>query len=215
MTIVQNGTSVRVEPACALLLRPLRPQDAMRDADERFAHTEVFSTLWSAAAMTARPVINRPNAWGWSARVSASAVVTQQRAGMRDAAPEAYWHAMPPGAAFRYHQSLETWAVVDDPSGTRFGRSRALARPRGWEQVIVVGTEGFRVTRADVGDRDIEADSVDVATRLGVRFATVSWAIPFGEAPAALARVNPFPSVQECRPVLTDVCAALLRSLTG
>lgn len=215
LTVTQEGTRVQVDPPCALLLRPLRDPGPQFDADQRFAWTEAFSTLWSAAALTARPVVNRPAEWGWSARLSPSAVVTQSRTGLPGAAPETYWHAMPPDPEFGYHQNLEDWSVADDPDGIRFGRSRALPPPRGWEQVVVVGAEAFRVSTADLGAREVEADSVRLAARLGLEFATVSWAIPYGDGPAVLARVGSFPSLRECRPVLTGVCAALVRRLTA
>ncbi|RZB13785.1 hypothetical protein StrepF001_42175 [Streptomyces sp. F001] len=213
MTITQDGPAATVDPPAALLLRPLRPQPAMSDADDRFSWSEAFATVWSAAALTDRPVVNRPGEWGWSARTSASAVVTHRRTGLDGEAAEAYWHAMRPDPEFGFHQSLDDWRLVEAGEAP-FGRSRALRRPRGWEQVIVVGTDAFRVTTADLGARDLESDSLRATARLGLSFAAVSWAIPDGDEPAVLARVNPFPTFPDCRPVLTDVARALIRWLT-
>jgi hypothetical protein len=213
LSIAIDGDAVVVEPSCSLLLRPIKTPPPMSSPDERFAWSEAFSTVWSAAALTSEPVINRPNEWGWASRVTQSAAVTSQRAGQEDFAAEAYWHSIAPSHEYQYHQDLNDWRQISNSTSAQFGRSRALPAVAGWDQVIVVEDQPFRVTNADIGPRDIENASVGIAKKLGISFASVSWAIPTDQSPAVLTRVNPYPAAFECRPVLTDVCSALMKNL--
>lgn len=215
MTVVVAGGRVEVSPAWSLLLRPLRSPEPPASPDTRFGWSEAFATLWAAAALSGRPVVNRPDAWGWLSGLSASIVRNQRRAGLPVPAAEAYWHQLPPPGGYRYHQDLDTRQTAGDPAMIRFGRSRALPATRGWEQVVVVGGEGFRVISAGAGDPDPVPASLAVADRLSLSFATVSWAVPAGPGPAVLAQVNPFPTLHECRPVICQVFPALLRRLLG
>ncbi|GAA0572804.1 hypothetical protein GCM10010172_66730 [Paractinoplanes ferrugineus] len=208
------GCEVTVDPAPSVLVRPARPPLPDATEDERFAWTECYSTFWSAAALSPRPVVNRPNEWGGVSRSVLSAVVTERRAGRVPVLRENFWNDRPPPDPDRwFHQDLGSFAVSDSPAGITFGRSRERTATQGWEQVVVVGSAGFRVTTADIGPRDVEAQSVAAVAALGLQFATVSWAIPAGDGPAVLARVNPFPGLEECRPVLREVFTTLLELL--
>jgi len=86
---------------------------------------------------------------------------------------------------------------------------------RGWDQDVVVGRDAFRVTAPDVHDERIEEGSARATTALGLTFATVSWGFPRDGAEAVLTKINPFPTVHECLPVLDDVFGALLRELSA
>jgi hypothetical protein len=116
---------------------------------------------------------------GTEGRTTFSAALTERRLTGSVRAPEAFWHELAPeGSAKMFHQDLSTWLTVEAPESSPFLRSRLLPKCRGWEQVIVIGEEGFRVTTATLGSWAVEGDSVGVAKHLGLQFATVSWGIP-------------------------------------
>jgi len=209
-----DGERIEVEPALPMLLRPLRGVVPPALADDRFLWGEQFAALWSAAVLTAQPVVNRPNEWGWASRATMSAVVTDRRAGREGTPAESLWHALPPGDGFRYHQDVVTWLTPDDPSDVVYGRSRSMPAMRGWDQVIVVGREAFRVTAEDVHDEHLEEESGRAVAELGLTFAAVSWGLPADHSPPILTKINPFPTVYDCLPVVDDVFAGLLRELS-
>jgi len=215
VSVEVDGTGPRVAPALPLLLRPLPVFPATADEETRFHWSECYAACWAAASLVPRPSLNRPTAWGWATRITASNALLECRVRGASAAPELFWTGTPPtdaGDGEWLHQDLETWATIDTP-GPGFYRSRRFPRCRGWEQVIVVGARGLRVTSADIGDRELEAASVAVAAKLAASFATVSWGIPEDDSPAVLARLNPFPSMHEIGPVWPDVRRLLLGEL--
>lgn len=111
-----------------------------------------------------------------------------------------------------YHQDLSSWQTLEALKPGRSIRSRMLPPCKGWEQVIVVGDQGWRVTDADLpGDR-LEAVSIARAQALDLAFVTVSWAIP-QEGDPILVRTNPFPSLDEVQPVATEVLDRLIAKL--
>jgi len=212
LTVEHENARAKVWPETPLLLRPLRGAGTA-DEETRFCWNEQFSTLWSAAALTSKPVINRPNECGWGGRITFSSALTEQRCHGAVAAPESYWHGLPPPADGMFHQDLTTWTTVESPGEDAYVRSRLLPRCRGWDQVIVVGKSAFRVTAADLGSWAIEEESLTVAASLRLEFATVSWAIPEEGTRGVLARVNPFPALAEVMPVWNEVSSTLLSVL--
>jgi hypothetical protein len=216
VTIEHEAGIAKVNPECAMLLRPLRGVGATSDEESRFCWNEQFSALWSAAALNAKSVVNRPNEWGWAGRATFSSALSEHRFQGTVLAPEAFWHDLPPSDVSQmFHQDLTTWTTVEKPQEVAYVRSRLLPKCQGWEQVIVVGCSAFRVTTADLGSWSAEDESKAVAASLHLEFATVSWAISAHVRRGILARVNPFPTLAECAPVWHDVCATLLRKLSS
>lgn len=210
---------VDVTPSVPLFLRPLAG-GASAIEEDRFVWNEAFAAVWAAAALTARPVVNRPNEWGWGSRSAFCASLSDLRRGAEVCAPEVFWRGLAPdGHGELLHQELRRWANLE-PGPLDVGpsdlpiRSRRLGPCRGWEQVLVVGSRAFRVTEADLGAYAVEADSIAAAASLALSFACVSWAVAEEGGPR-LVRINPFPTLQECRPVLEDVFEALLQELTA
>lgn len=77
----------------------------------------------------------------------------------------------------------------------------------------MVGGSALRVTTADIGPYAIELESVQIAQHLMLQFCVVSWGIPFNNGKPITTRINPFPTLEECRPVLRPVCETLLEIL--
>jgi hypothetical protein len=210
---------VDVTPAVPLLLRPLAGGTSAIEED-RFVWNEAFAAVWAAAALTPQVVVNRPNEWGWGSRSAFCASLTDLRRGADVCAPEVFWRGLAPeDSGELLHQELRRWRTLE-PGALDAGpsdlpvRSRRLGPCLGWEQVVVVGSHAFRVTETDLGDHAVEADSISAAAGLALSFACVSWAVG-QDGPPRLVRVNPFPNLQECRPVLDDVFEALLKELTA
>ncbi|WP_442680104.1 hypothetical protein ACSBM8_02530 [Sphingomonas sp. ASY06-1R] len=204
---VEHDRGVRITPDLPMMLRPLRgPTTGLEE--ERFVFNECFALLWSAAALAEAPVINRPGELGWGGQASYSASITDLRRGSAAPHTEWLWHRQPPLAPDLLHQDLTTWLTVATPDDDAAIRSRTLPACRGWDQVVVVDEEAWRVTDVDIGDTGIERQSIAAAQTLQLRFCTVSWAIPIEGAPI-LVRVNPFPTLAECTPVMNDIFSAL------
>lgn len=216
LSIAMNSKETLVDFEPALLLRPVGQEMAGLDQDARFHWAEKFAAIWAAAALSPRPVINRPNELGWAARTSSSGALLELRGRGGVVAPEVIWSGRPPpDADSMLHEDLHTWtpAASLDPIGCY--RSRKMPACRGWEQAIVVQSRAFRVTTVDLGSYDLEMDSVAIAERLGLTFATISWGIPVSGGPPVLAKVNAFPSFDEVKPVWDDVRRVLLDALRG
>lgn len=214
ITLGYNETGVYVYPECALLLRPVREIKTASSEEERFCWSEQFASVWAAASLSASPVVNRPNEWGWGCRAAFSAALTEQRLTGEVLCPEAFWYkSLPDKVTEMLHQDLSTWQIVDNPQEVLFVRSRLFPKCQGWDQVIVVDEEGFRVTAVELSLWDLEGNSIRVVKELGLLFATVSWGIPMDGTKPVLARINPFPTLPECAPVLREVFVALLRML--
>jgi hypothetical protein len=213
LSIAGDGDRPTVEPEMAMLLRPLQGVRPPALPDERFIWGEQFATLWAAAALTRSPVVNRPNEWGWASKTTMSAVVTERRAGLEAPPAESVWKRCPPGKPFSHHQDLETWAQPDDPSQLEFGRSRALPPMCGFDQVVVVGERAWRVTAPGVHDAAIEETSIRATAVLALAFATISWGFPADGGAPLITKINGFPTLRECVPVLDSVFDALLEQL--
>ena len=207
-----------LSPTRPLLLRPLRGPGPASEEEDRFVWSETFAAVWSLAALSPCPVVNRPDEWGWVSRSVFSGALTERRSRASVAAPEVFWQGHAPAEAeAMLHQDLATWLTVDSfdptPASARQVRSRRFPACRGWEQVIVVGRQAWRVTSAPIGAWSIEEESIAATAALGLSFATVSWGLPEDGGPPVLGRINPHPSLLECRPVWADVRRALLRTL--
>lgn len=220
-TVALDASGVQVDPCVPLFLRPAY-SGILHDETERFAWNEDFAAVWSAAALTPATVINRPNVYGWGSQCSFSAASTEVRLGEPVSASEYFWSGLPPERAQAdggtepsgtlHHQDLDTWLTVEHVGQNTSIRSRLLPPCKGWEQVVVVGNRGWRVTSADLPFDQIEADSVARGRLLDLAFLTVSWAIPeYGDP--ILVRTNPFPSLEEIQPVATEVLDALITIL--
>jgi len=218
LSIAVEGAAARVSPDRPLLLRAIRGPGPASSEEDRFVWSEIFAAVWSFAALSPRAVVNRPDEGGWVSRSVFSGALTERRSRATVSAPEVYWQGRAPeGLDGMLHQDLATWKTLDAaelPTAlARQLRSRRFPPCRGWEQAVVVGDAAHRVTTAAIGDWPLEQESARVAAALGLSFATVSWGLPADGGAPVLARINPHPTLAECRPVWRDVRRALLRML--
>jgi hypothetical protein len=198
-TVEVNEDGVRVSPAVALWLRP--SFDGLpADADSRFLVEERLSLLWAAAVLSSLPVLARPSTHGLWGRKSASARVTEHRAGIPDTRPEVFctqstgraWAGA--WAAERGDGVVTRWPA----RGPGPFRARPIVEGEEYEAVTVVGTQAWRRSAEPLAHLALERQSVSVVKALSLDLAVVWWAIPAGENESArLARVNAIPSMDE------------------
>lgn len=214
ITIEQEAKKLCIYPFSSLLLRPLPRLESASDEEVRFCWSEAFAAVWSFAAMTSKPVVNRPNEWGWGCSVSSSAAITELRMTGTIEMQESFWHILPPNEKLQmFHQDLTTWETIENPNGESYFRSRSMPKCVGWEKVVVVDSEAFRTTAADLGEINLELKSINLVSKIGLKFATVNWGIPYNCAPPILARINPFPTLLDCSTVWLEVRKSLLKFL--
>jgi hypothetical protein len=214
VTIQHEAGRTEVSPQMPLLLRPIEGGSSPHE-EEQFVWSECFAAVWSLGTLSPCPVVNRPDEWGWGGRTAFSANLCDVHRGAPILGPEIFWWDLPPeDMDGLLHQELAGWQQVKDPLPDAPIRSRRIPPRLGWDQVIVVGEEGFRVTEVDIGPYPLEEMSVAAARQLGLCFATISWGIAPEGAPF-IARINAFPALSECVPVLYTSFGALLRLLTA
>lgn len=217
-TIAGGPDNVRVEPDIPMMLRPRAPPAAPLTSDERFLRGEAWATLWAAAALATSPVINRPGAFGPEGRWSPSGAIVEARAAApptpelhlaerrRGAPPDARPWAIEPSG-----QPARRWLKA---GGVRaLGRARPLLKDERYERVIVLGEQAWKSSTVDLSPLNLEARSIEAARGLELTFATVIWGVGAGHDAARLARVDPYPSLEQLWPVWTDVAPALLARL--
>jgi hypothetical protein len=213
VSLKHDARGVSASPAVPLLLRPLKGLPTPATEEERFVAGEEFAAVWSFAALSPRPVINRPSAHGWAGLAAFSSMVTARRLQQADTPPEAIWHGTQPCQTFGVHQDTSSFVVQAQVDGQRFYRSRALPPLRGTELVVVARGQGHRVTSADLEGYDVEKRSVDLVRAADLRFATIAWGVPTDGSAPVFTRLNPYPNYYDCVPVLNEVMEALLNDL--
>jgi hypothetical protein len=215
-TVEVGDHGVRVRPETALYLRPPlgAPPD---DPDERFLFDERLALLWAAATLTSQPVLSRPSSYGLWGRVTASARVTEHRAGQMRSRTEVFCT----DAAGRDWPG--TWAAEssDGIQGVwpRRGAGPFRARPiidgERYESVTVVGLQAWRRSVESLDHLELERQSIAIASALELDFAVVWWAIPPEARSASLVRAVPAPSLGDVGPDWPDVAVALLALLSS
>jgi hypothetical protein len=214
-SVACDGARATVEPAVPMLLRAARPRADPRDEQARFHADELAATLWAAGALSPAPVVNRPGPNGWAGGLSASAAVTERRAGVDEGRAETFATA-PPGDGGWWVEDAGTRRVAVSPDAPGPGpfRMRPAAAWEGYELVAVVGDRAWRSTALDLGGLRLEPRSVAACRALGLQFAAVTWGIEPRAAGAAVARIDAFPTAEQLRPCWPDVARALLALLT-
>ncbi|QEX20733.1 hypothetical protein FRZ61_06520 [Hypericibacter adhaerens] len=217
-TIVGEADATRVEPDLPMLLRPTSPPIPNRDAGARFLSGESHAALWAAAALARSPVLNRPTLQGFEAGWCYSAAITERRA-RAAMAPELYARdeadAGPPDD--------RSWAVEDvrgrarrwvrPDTGDAPYRARPVIEDEAYERVVVVNRQAWRSTLAALDGFDLEGRSIAIAGELGLGFAVVTWGLDPRLAQARLARIDPYPRVDQLLPVWQEAAPALIEAL--
>jgi hypothetical protein len=217
-TIAVDDGVVRVEPEAGLFLR-IPPPPAIRPSfDEAFLSGECFAMLFAAAALGAAPVVNPPYRGSLNGRLTHSSAVTALRVGAGPVTQEVFASSVPepPGegpAQSWCVQDLSTFGTATWPFATDGGgpfRARWADADRAYEMIVVLDATAWRTSRVDLRALRLESRSVDLVARLGLRFAVVTWAVSASLEAADVARVDPYPSLAQVRPVWPEVGEALV-----
>jgi hypothetical protein len=219
-SISTNGPEVSVEPCVPLFLRPQLPVQVAQDFDAGFLRSECFATLWAAAALSSAPVINRPGFFGLGGRAAVSAAITELRGGLPIQRVEVFSDSLPepPGDVdvpwfTQSLQTLRTAAWPTEPEGGGPYRARSVAANPAYEVVVVLYEEAWRCTLAPLDGLQLERRSVELIEHLHLSFGTVIWNVREDLSEASVARVDPFPSMDQVQFVWPALGPALLRAL--
>jgi hypothetical protein len=218
-SIAGEAQETRVLPDLPMLMRPAAPPIPNRDSDATFLAGESLATLWTAAALARSPVLNRPSPRGFEAGWSSSGAITERRA-QTEMAPEIYARAQsdagPPDA--------RPWAVEDMRGRTRRWvgadtgdapyRARPVIEDEAYERVIVLNGHARRCPTLSLDGFDLEARSIAIAGNLGLGFAVVTWGFDPQLEQARLARIDPYPRIDQIIPVWKDLGPALIAALS-
>jgi hypothetical protein len=214
-----EAEEVRVEPDLPMLLRPAPPPNPTRDSDSRFLSGESLAVLWAAASLARSPVLNRPSLRGFEAGWCYSGAITERRA-QAEISPELYARdetdAGPPDdrawAIEDMRGRTRRWTLPD--TGDAPYRARPVIEGEGYERVVVVGPQAWRSTMVALDGFDLEQRSIAIARHLGLGFLAVTWGFDAGLEQARLARIDPYPRVDQLLPVWQEVAPALMEALS-
>jgi hypothetical protein len=218
-TLAGENGETRVEPDLPMLLRPTAPPIPNRDSDAVFLAGESLATLWAAASLARSPVLNRPSARGFEGSWSSSGAITERRA-RTQMVPELYARAQTDAAP----PDRRAWAVEDMRGRTRrwIGadtgdapyRARPVIEDEGYERVIVLNGQAWRSTTLELDSFGLETRSIEIARNLGLGFIAVTWGLDARLETARLARIDPYPRVDQIFPVWADLGPALIAALS-
>jgi hypothetical protein len=79
--------------------------------------------------------------------------------------------------------------------------------------VGVVERQAWRSTTVALDAFDLEARSIAIARNLGLGFLVVTWGLDAGLEQTRLARIDPYPRVDQLLPVWQEVAPALIEAL--
>ncbi|MFF4576051.1 hypothetical protein [Streptomyces sp. NPDC001410] len=230
-TVTVDGSSAVVEPALPMFLRLPAPPLQRISFDAEFHFSECLAHLWAVAALTPAPVINRPEPGGLGTRVSASAALTELRAGLGDGSPEIF-SSRPCGPRGEptdgqgdqwWVQDLDSWTTrpwheLSDslaPSAVGSGPYRARwSDPEPlFESVVVLGDQAWRSSPVDLDHLGLQERSTEMVARLGLQLSSVVWRLSDDLAQARPIVVEPFPDVEQLRMVWLGLGPQLVKVL--
>ncbi|MFE1556254.1 hypothetical protein ACFW6V_14915 [Streptomyces sp. NPDC058734] len=230
---VGDGAAPVVEPALPMMLRLPAPPLLRISFDAEFQLNECLAHLWAVAALTAAPVINRPAPGGLGTSVSASAALTELRAGLPAGSVEVF-SSGPPGppepdgsaegageagageGAQWWVQDLASWTTRPWPErspGSGPYRARWSDPDPLFENVVVFGDHAWPCSSVELGGLRLEERSTGIVARLGLELASVVWRISPDLQRAHPVVVEPFPDVEQLRMVWLGFGPRLLKVL--
>ncbi len=194
--------------------------------DERFSVSESYSVLWSVAALSPAPVINRPDSAGWIAHLTVGTIRPVRLAGVGCGMTEVFASG-PARAATNASDQVpnasnqvlwgknaeqETGEVTSLPEGIPL-RARPVDPGETYEIITVVGDRAFSATNDSRSTEFALRDhSVQLARQACIQFATVTWAVGRDAVPV---RLNADANVAELRYAWREVEDALCADLTA
>lgn len=230
-TVTVDGADAVVEPALPMFLRLPAPPLRRISFDAEFHLSECLAHLWAVAALTPAPVINRPEPGGLGTRVSASAALTEVRAGLTGGSPEVFSsrpygpHGEPAhGRGTQWWvQDLDSWTtrpwpelpdtVVASTDGSGPCRARWSDPEPLFESVVVLGDQAWRSSPVDLDHLGLKERSTQIVARLGLQLSSVVWRLSPDLTQAWLVVVEPFPDVEQLRMVWLGLGPRLVKVL--
>jgi hypothetical protein len=215
---VREGTTT-VTPALPMFLRASAWWTANIEdlsSDERFLRMEAYNTLWAAACLSSAPVINRPSPDASAPRLTWGSLCSLAPAETWGDEPEIY--ASGPeliedseDAVWGEDSEFAVAQISQLPRGAPLRARRVDARAL-YEIITVVGDRAFPAT-ADPRTTELQlpAQSLQIAQRVGVQFATITWSVSGDRA--APVRLNTAPELNEIRYSWNEVSEALYADL--
>ena len=201
LTITVGDGGADVQPVMPMVLRcPMVPD--IDDPDTRFLYGESLAALWAAASLTRAPVLGRPGTMGFGGACAASAVVTELRGGVFKGREEVFLNgAMPhPDGPDWWFQDRRSLAVVSAGQNAAYPgpqRGRPLQPDEEYELVVVLGAQAWRRTTIDIPGVDLIGMTLALVRRLQLDFALVVWAISSDRTLLGLARITPWPALED------------------
>jgi hypothetical protein len=214
LTITVGDSGADVRPAVPMVLRcPVMPETD--DPDVRFLYGECLATLWAAAALTEAPVLGRPGVMGFGGACATSAVVTELRGGVFHGREEVFLngavrHQTGPEWWFQDQSSMAVASAGQNAAYPGPQRGRPLQRDEEYELVVVLGEQVWRRTTIDIPGVDLIETSRALARRLKLDFSLVVWAISSDRKLLGLARITPWPALEDISFAWDAVIAAII-----
>ncbi|MFJ9865991.1 hypothetical protein [Streptomyces sp. NPDC101165] len=230
-TVAVDGSGAVVEPALPMFLRLPAPPLQRISFDAEFQLSECVAHLWAVAALTPAPVINRPEPGSLGTHVSASAALTELRAGLTGGSPEIFSsrpcgpHGEPAdGQGTQWWvQDLDSWttrpwpelsdALAPSADGSGPCRARWSDPEPLFESVVVLGDQAWRSSPVDLDHLGLQERSTQIVARLGLQLSSVVWRLSPDLAQAWPVVVEPFPDVEQLRMVWLGLGPQLVKVL--
>ncbi|MEU9145016.1 hypothetical protein [Streptomyces sp. NPDC048349] len=227
---VDDTAAPVVEPVLPMMLRLPAPPLLRISFDAEFQLNECLAHLWAVAALTSAPVINRPAPGGLGTSVSASAALTELRAGLPVGSVEVF-STRPPepeGAVDAagesgggegsqwWVQDLASWTTApwpQRPPGSGPYRARWSDPDPLFESVVVLGDHAWPCSAVELDGLRLEERSTEIVAQLGLQLASVVWRISPDLDRARPVVVEPFPDVEQLRMVWLGLGPRLLKVL--
>ncbi|MBW4618394.1 MAG: hypothetical protein KME17_03280 [Cyanosarcina radialis HA8281-LM2] len=230
-----------ITPQISILFRIPAPSLQRTSFDDSFQYGECLATLWAAATLNPATVINRPTNYSLWGRTSPSFTLTKMRAGLTSPHPALAGTPLPnlgegqgvradqaevfslrapsPPAALVSQQwyvqdaiTYQTAAWPEIPEGEGPYRARCADPNLAYEIVIVLGDRAWRSTAVSLEHLELEPQSISLLKRLDLTFGAVTWGISPDLQTATLARVDPFPTMEQVQFVWPVLAPALLEA---
>jgi len=221
-SIELTGATCIVHPGYPVLLRPPIALPPDSDSDTLFHFGECVAAIWSALALSHSKVIGRPGRYGLAGRCSFSSAITEMRAGSFQERPEVFASAssmltgLSPDWAVQNQTSFIIKALGElEPNAPGALRSRPVEPDEGYELVVVLEQQAWRVSIVDLEHLKLEARSIELVAFLDLNFAVVVWAVDKTLSLARIARVEPWPSLNLIFPVASEVLLAMIKVLSS
>ena len=203
-SISVSDNNIAVDPDVPIFLRVPQTPTIRESFDKAFQFGECLASIWAAAAMIKSPCINRPTPHGFTGRLSASVVITELRTCIAKPSNEVYSRRIP----LQLDHGENEWCIQDTatgdiailpkrPKGQGPYKARKINRGVKYEVIVVVGACAYRSTDAPIKHLRLEQKSVKIMKNLDLTFGTVTWYVSSDGTTASVARINPFPSMEE------------------